>query len=328
MNKVIQEINEDSHGNLFNAKTFLDYLRPSNPHWWEQGDNQEICRWVFRGHASSDWKLIPSVFRNGESNALYQLVRYFDSLPPSDYHPHWDKISTNEKEYYLISLSYSQAIFEFYNLSYELGLLPVLTVDRWPQSLMHYTTKFASDHIRCFTDYPNTDIHHRTTREIYEIAQHYGLPTHLLDWSKSPIYAAHFATNAWLELKEKTDIVVWALKEFEVISALDEKCLINVQMLTPFIGNNSYAKVQLGRFTVVAHQNAKSYFQLYGTYPALEDILSASDPKFYRLEKIVLSKNHVQEFRRLLDREGITEAKLKPTLDSVVSTIKSRWKNL
>jgi len=104
--------------------------------------------------------------------------------------------------------------------------------------------------------------------------------------------------------------------------------LINVQMLTPFIGNNSYAKVQLGRFTVVAHQNAKSYFQLYGTYPALEDILSASDPKFYRLEKIVLSKNHVPELRRLLDREGITEAKLKPTLDSVVSTIKSRWKNL
>ena len=85
----------------------------------------------------------------------------------------------------------------------------------------------------------------------------------------------------------------------------------------------------MGRFTVVvSQQEARQYFHAHGNYPAIEDLLLDADPLNYEVKKIVLSSKYVPEFRRLLDREGITNASLKPSFESIVSTIKSSWKNL
>ncbi|MBE4085126.1 FRG domain-containing protein [Vibrio parahaemolyticus] len=46
--------------------------------------------------------------------------------------------------------------------------------------------------------------------QLYSMMQHYGLPTRLLDWSKSPLIAAYFA----LEAENDVDRVVWVMDPF------------------------------------------------------------------------------------------------------------------
>jgi len=58
------------------AAEFVDALRPSNPHWWEDGS----CPWVFRGHAREEWSLLPSAWRSDNTiveNCLIEASRRF-----------------------------------------------------------------------------------------------------------------------------------------------------------------------------------------------------------------------------------------------------------
>lgn len=167
------------------------------------------------------------------------------------------------------------------------------------------------------------------------VAQHYGLPTRLLDWTYSPFFAMHFAT-ANLE-KFNIDGVIWAVNYVHAHQLLPDKLrnqldeeganVFTVEMLAESVQSfRELAGLSSDGYVVFFEPpsiddriiNQFALFSVMSDPRAVLDDWLRQHPHVWR--KIVIPAELKWEIRDKLDQASVTERVLFPGLDGL-----SRW---
>jgi FRG domain len=285
---------------LFSARSFLEYLRGSNDQWWDNGTR--TCPWVFRGHSNADWLLVPSAGREQAINPLKGIVNRIQPLIekiPYDLGGDSGKLKYNSQVH--IREAQRIAFAEFIRLARDLkhpidyDPLGEIAYEVGPELLNRFGLwqREVSD---SFFDDPSKN--NMVPNEFMALAQHHGIPTFLLDWTRNPVAAVHFASNDW-EQQHGAKICVWALNtkladylaRSEAFFAFPmefshelpgtstrqtsfQMLNLRFEIVSPTPGKINFLDVQSGLFTVL--RASGNYWSQQSAYPALERIISSA----------------------------------------------------
>ncbi|MCF8247285.1 MAG: FRG domain-containing protein [Saprospiraceae bacterium] len=296
----IEIISTDKNGVPFNAESFLLYIRRSNPIWWE--DDRTETPWVFRGHWDASWLLNPSALReagNPLSNLKERITRKHTKLLEEPFVERLDVITATE------------ALYQFAVLAESLG-----TQIGQDLLVQHHSPLLFGERYNPFAD-------QELLFHIGPLAQHHGIPTLLIDWTLNPYFAAYFAVGRGFRTNSQPEnICVWAFNTDCAPAIQHSKYIKNINSIKSLRVSrhaNQYLGAQHGLFTV--HCDFPDMKEFIQNFP--EKYLGATQPPLLR--QIVLPASEAEQLLQLLDREGINESQLMPSLDKVAQTVKDRW---
>jgi len=150
--------------------------------------------------------------------------------------------------------------------------------------------------------------------DLLAIAQHHGMATRLLDWTKNPLAALWFAIKKPAKDPSK-DAVVW------VYCPTDADFVKDFDHSSPFTGSRTYVfepshitpriKAQDGVFTAHKYLPARRRFVPFERNAAQRT----------KLQKVLIAPSRFDELRYQLDRCGIHDASLFPDLDGLAKRV-------
>jgi len=353
---LIQTISGPSEGATFTAKSFLEYMRKSAEHWWNNAGTSTGSPWVFRGHWDANWKLQPTAGRDSIDN----LQGFKKLVENSKLEVHesstWQGLSPNSQEVLARKWAHFVCLRSFLNLADELKF-GVSMVDDYGFQEVNECTNFAelvsrlgkSAQRGIIANHPSLKGYNQTA---LALAQHHGIPTFLLDWTENPLAACYFATTKPEQVDAKDGLAIWALNTSLLpLNSFyaGERSHLRTEMCKPLKSENTFLSTQSGVF--LESRNFETAWIETGVYPDLETIVSKFEPENARrqireysqkdltngnnmmsgydrlslegkviLKKITLTAGELAALRRLLIREGITKAHMMPTLDNIAST--------
>ena len=176
--------------------------------------------WIFRGHSDDRFHLVPSALRN-ESKELSELV----------IHP----ITNNKDQQW----AENRVLADFLDFSDSIGL-------HIPEDTQKLRRSFELGAKRPDL-WPPAEV-----LSLMALAQHHGIPTRLLDWSRHPLKAALFAALEASDAKEKSGrLSVWALSVEKLQMVSEEPRPFTV--ITAPTATNSNLRAQEGVFTLAKY---------------------------------------------------------------------------
>jgi hypothetical protein len=274
------------------ALDFLNALRPGLT-VWDEG------KCIFRGQGH-DWPLVPSSHRSDRW---------------ADYQPWFSQLRIfrpqGSEENYVMDHRAEESLLRRFHDSIENSGLPV------PQ---HHNPFEAMDGV-----FMGDGLYTAALYPLLALAQHHGIPTRLLDWSRRPAVAAYFAARQALDAAQEGAMVVWALRtdffdrRFSRSSAWDAPYL---EIVTAPRASNPNLHAQAGIFTLLNRRDQVQPLDAFVQECAQNAVIpNEHRPVMYR---ITAPKTEARRVLTRLSHEGVTASALFPGYDGVARDLQER----
>lgn len=263
--------------NSESAREFMEYLSPLNNRWVGG-------RYIFRGQGDAGYKLIPSACRRKEGAfAAGSPMRAFGTQSADQV-----KLEQAILNKFLRGCDNSGLVVPGYNAAFKNNF----NLD---------SNKFIENP----KQWPSEEFY-----EVLAAAQHHGIPTRLLDWSRRSYVAAYFAatSSSYMYSSEKDRIAVWAL---DISKCTDWRF---VKLIDPPGGTSKNLAAQSGVFTMQVNSDLAE--QKYSEIP-FESITELQGS----LVKVTMSNYHVPELVRLCASFGVQGSTLFPGYEGVARDV-------
>jgi len=288
------------------AEAFLDELSPARGRLWAEARRESRTGrdWIFRGVMDAGFPLRPSALRDG-AFAAYAFDEGGSTVRTAS--------EQRAAERHLMDRFCAEADSLGIHLP---GDRPELRDRRCAQ--------------------PEDDPHEFppiNRLHMFALAQHYGIPTRLLDWTRRPVIAAYFAVEALAAqrragLRGQGPCAVWVL-DAAAIDRLSRDASSDptidpaVFLVTAPRATNPNLAAQGGLFTLVQPRTGDPH-----PVPDLDEALRRVAPKLSGpgpvLCRITLPPAEARVTLRMLADEGVHAATVRPGLDGVVETLRER----
>ncbi|KGP80073.1 MULTISPECIES: FRG domain-containing protein [unclassified Paenibacillus] len=291
------------------AREMFDILSPF--------DNQyELLNngFIFRGESTTKYTLVPTALRPGKRKELHTL-----SKTAVEYD------TENDIEYFQRIYEY-RILQDFFMRSDNNGL-KIPHVEQLRDSMGLF---FKEMHI-IHKNWLPKEFH-----ELAAIAQHYGLPTRLLDWSLDPFVSLYFASvNALKQgIDENDHMVLWVLDRKEIELNNVSKNPTSLEIISPPYGGNDNLRAQKGILTYwksesLVMSDGKINFTVKTDRDSLDQLIYKNvteNVSFQKKPKILLYKflipnDEAKNLFLALQKLNYDAAKLFPGFDGISKSI-------